>query len=96
MATQCAVCPHRILAGEKRYNYYETDDGNHRIGNFVTKVKRIDGSLEKCCEACYKEAQRYVCVSIRQILADIGISFLSFLLCPQSLFFVSFLLVSAG
>ena len=60
MTTQCAVCNLRILANQWRCTYLETDDGNHRIGKYVIKVKRVDGSLDKCCRKCYDAAQEYV------------------------------------
>jgi hypothetical protein len=76
MTAICATCNTRILSNEWRCNYYETNDGNHTIGNYVTKVKRRDGNLEKCCRKCYQAAKDYVCYDPCRDLPE-----LKFLLC---------------
>jgi hypothetical protein len=61
MTETCSTCDKRILSDEKRLRYYETDDGLHKIGNFVTPIKRSDGALNYSCRSCHKKAKLYVC-----------------------------------
>lgn len=68
--TQCAVCAKRIENGAKRYEYHETDDGNHKLGGYVNfTANRKDGALGHVCAKCYADNKTKVCGEW-QILAE--------------------------
>lgn len=90
--TQCAVCERFIRTDEKRYQYHETDDGNHRLGGSVNFIaNRKDGALSHVCKKCYKANNFKVCGEW-QILAEVEIRGLVWfypLLCCSRMDFMS-------
>lgn len=59
--SRCATCDRKLYPSDLKYAYHETDDGNHRIGGFITKLRRIDGALSHSCLQCYHQAFEDVC-----------------------------------
>lgn len=54
MSTRCALCNILLRKGDSRYEYTETDDGNHLVGTIVAHKHRKDAALDYVCKPCYR------------------------------------------
>lgn len=74
--SRCATCDRKFYPGALKYAYHETDDGNHRIGGFITKLRRIDGALSHSCLQCYHQAFEDVCFLFAMVVDIISYSWI--------------------
>ena len=72
---KCALCNLSFHSHHQKYLYHETDDGNHKVGGFVSPKKVVMESCNTFAESVTRMLKRRYASNFGQSVPELKIGF---------------------